>query len=53
VVPSPSDRARLLAIGKELGHDVKDIIGIVKPETYRRWIRREEAGVKPKLVGRP
>ena len=53
VIPSPSDRARLLAIGQELDHDVKDIIGIVKPETYLRWIRQNKTGVKPKPVGRP
>ncbi len=53
VIPSPADRSRLLSIGKELGHDVKDFVGIVKPETYRRWIRQNEAGKKPKPVGRP
>ncbi|MCA9253898.1 MAG: integrase core domain-containing protein [Phycisphaerales bacterium] len=53
VIPSPADRSRLLAIGKELGHDVKDIVGIVKPETYRRWIREGETGTEPKAVGRP
>src|SRR5512141_3215657 len=34
VIPSPSDRARLLAIGQELGHKVGDIIGIVAPRTH-------------------
>ncbi len=53
VIPSPSDRARLLAIGQELSHDVKDIVGIVKPETYRRWIHQHKAGKRPKPVGRP
>jgi len=53
VILSPPDRARLLAIGQELGHDVKEVVGIVKPETYRRWIRQIEAGKKPKSVGRP
>jgi hypothetical protein len=28
VIPSPADRARLLAIGQELGHKVADIIGM-------------------------
>ncbi len=53
VIPSPTDRARMLAIGQELGHDVKSVIGIVKPETYRRWVRQSKAGIEPKAVGRP
>lgn len=35
VIPSPDDRARLLAIGQELDHNVADVIGIVTPQTYR------------------
>ncbi|UCE61676.1 MAG: hypothetical protein JSU63_07990 [Phycisphaerales bacterium] len=38
VIPSPDDRARLLAIGQELDHDIADVIGIVTPRTYCRWI---------------
>ncbi len=38
VIPSPDDRARLLAIGQELDHTVADIIGIVTPRTYSRWV---------------
>ena len=37
VIPSPDDRARLLAIGQELNHNVADVIGIVTPQTYCRW----------------
>ncbi len=37
VIPSPDDRARLLAIGQELNHDVGAVIGIVTPQTYSRW----------------
>jgi len=35
VIPSPEDRARLLAIGREFSHDVADVIGIVTPQTGR------------------
>ena len=38
VIPSPEGRARLLAIGGELDHDVADIIGIVTPKTDSRWV---------------
>ena len=53
VISSPEDRARLLAIGKELNHDVADIIGIVTPKTYSRWVTEMRKGRRPKRVGRP
>jgi putative transposase len=53
VIPSPEDRARLLAIGRELDHDVADIIGIVTPKTYCRWVMELREGRNPKRVGRP
>lgn len=53
VIPGPSDRARLLAIGQELGHKVADIIGIVTPRTYSRWVEELREGRPPKRVGRP
>jgi hypothetical protein len=36
VIPSPDDRARLLAIGAELRHRVAGVIGIVTPQTHCR-----------------
>ena len=53
VIPSPDDHARLLAIGQELNHDVADVIGIVTPQTYSRWLEELRTGRKPKRVGRP
>ena len=53
VIPSPEDRARLLAIGQELNHDVADIIGIFTPKTYSRWVTEMREGRRPKRVGRP
>ncbi len=53
VVRSPDDRARLLAIGQELDHNVADVIGIVTPRTYCRWVTGLREGRRPKRVGRP
>ncbi len=53
VIPSPDDRAWLLAIGAELNHRVADVIGIVTPQTYGRWVEELRTGRKPKRVGRP
>lgn len=53
VIPSPDDRARLLALGAELNHDVASVIGIVTPQTYSRWVLEQQEGRKPGRVGRP
>jgi putative transposase len=53
VIPSPEDRARLLSIGRELNHHVADIIGIVTPKTYSRWVMELREGRRPRRVGRP
>ncbi len=53
VIPSPDDRARLLAIGQELNHHVADVIGVVTPQTYSRWVEELRTGRRPKRVGRP
>ncbi|MFH1418845.1 MAG: hypothetical protein ABII12_11250 [Planctomycetota bacterium] len=47
IILSPEDRAQLLRIGGELGHDVKDILAIVTHQTYQRWIREQQKGRKP------
>jgi hypothetical protein len=44
VVLSPTDRAELLRIGNELKHEVKDVLGIVTPQTFRRWLREGTQG---------
>ncbi len=53
VIPSPDDRAQLLALGQELNHEVADVIGIVRPQTYSRWVTELQQGRRPKRVGRP
>ena len=35
VIPSPDDRARLLAIGQELDLAAADMIGVVTPNTWK------------------
>lgn len=41
------DRLRLLAIGAELKHDVANVVGIVRPRTYSRWVVDRREGSKP------
>ncbi len=53
VIPNPVERKRLMKIGAELRHAVKDTLGIVSIKTYRRWLREERGGRQPGKVGRP
>jgi putative transposase len=53
VVLDPKDRCHLLRLGGEIGHHVKDIIGIVSYKTYQRWLREQMQGKTPGKVGRP
>ena len=53
VISSPEDRTLLLSIGARLRHDVSDIISIVAPKTYSRWVEEQREGRKARPVGRP
>lgn len=37
-VLTPEERAELLRLGNEIDHDVADVMLVVKPQTYRRWL---------------
>ena len=43
----PEERARLLKFGKGLGRAVEELLTIVSPATFYRWMREEKNG-KPK-----
>ncbi len=53
LILSPEERNRLLAIGRQLKHQVKDLISIVQFQTYQRWLKEQQAGKQPGRVGRP
>jgi putative transposase len=48
----PEERAELIRLGGELGHDINEEMLVVKPDTYRGWLRPKE-DEKPKKTGRP
>jgi putative transposase len=50
---SPEERQRLLSLGAEINHDVKDALVIVSWQTYKRWVKDANAGKEPGRVGRP
>jgi putative transposase len=53
ITVTPAERNRLVKLGKKLGTAIKDIITIVHPRTFARWVSGESAGKKPKKAGRP
>ena len=53
VIIDPADRLRLLALGEEVGHDVKDTLLLISFKTYKHWLLEKRIGKQPKKVGRP
>src|SRR6516165_5695569 len=52
IVVTPRERRRLIRLGKPLGSAIKDLITIVSPATFQRWLREEKTGKKPGKAGR-
>lgn len=50
---TPAERARLLKLGAKLGSTIRDIITIVHPRTFARWLSESKLGKKPRKRGRP
>ena len=53
LILAPEERGRLLAIGRELGHQVKGLVSLVQFRTYQRWVKEQDAGREPGRVCRP
>ncbi len=48
----PEERAELIRLGGELDHDINDEMLVVKPDTYRGWLKPQEETMQQK-PGRP
>ena len=48
----PHERAQLLKFGKPLGKAINELITIITPGTFHRWVREQKRGRKKKTVGR-
>ena len=44
IVPTTAERSELLRLGEMLGHDVNNIMFVVQPKTYARWLREKRGG---------
>jgi putative transposase len=52
VVVTPRERRRLIRLGKPLGTAIKELITIVSPATFQRWLREAKVGKEPRKAGR-
>ena len=50
---TPAERAKLLKLGVRLGSKIKEVITIVHPRTFARWLIESRSGKKPRKRGRP
>ncbi len=53
IILSPAEKAELLRIGEECGHDVDGLLEVAKPATYKRWLTQMRSEHPFKAVGRP
>jgi putative transposase len=50
---TPAERAKLLKLGVRLGSKLKEVISIVHPRTFARWLGESKSGRRPRKRGRP
>ena len=50
---TPAERARLVKLGSRLGPALKELITIVHPRTFARWVSGWQSKSKPRKPGRP
>jgi len=53
IIPTERERAELLRLGEQIEHDIKDVMVVVKPATYRGWLRQRNPNRKKRVAGRP
>ena len=53
IITTPEERAELMRLGALIDHQISDVMLVIKPDTYRGWLRKK-AGKKPtRKGGRP
>jgi len=50
---TPAERSRLVKLGVRLGSGIKELITIVHPRTFARWVSDGTSAAKPRKRGRP
>jgi putative transposase len=53
IILSPAEKAELIRIGAEFGHEIDGLMEVAKPATYKRWLAQMRGGRPFQSVGRP
>ena len=53
IILSPEEKAELLRIGAEFGHEIDGLMEVARPATYKRWLAQIRSGRPFKAVSRP
>lgn len=53
IVPTPEEKAKLIRWGASFGHKIDGVIEVVKPATYRKWLRMKKRRIPFKKSARP
>jgi len=53
IIPTERERAELLRLGAEIDHDISDVMLVVRPATYKGWLRQRNPNRKKRGAGRP
>ena len=53
IVPSAEEKDELLRLGSQLDHNVGDLMHVVRPKTYRKWLNRPRGLRRVRRAGRP
>ena len=53
IVPTVEERAELLRLGADVDHDIDDVMHVVLPATYKKWLRQLRGGKQFQPSGRP
>jgi len=52
IVPTPRERTELMRLGDLLGHDIDGLMIVVRPDTYKKWVRDGNRGKNWEMPGR-
>ena len=52
-MPTPEEKEELLRWGASFNHKIDGVMEVVKPATYRRWLRMKKRKINFKPSGRP
>jgi len=53
IVPTPKERTELLRLGAAMDHDIDEVMHVVVPATYKKWLRQLRGGKVHRPSGRP